>query len=306
MTMIRSRDRPHLSTLFSLLGAMAVSLLIAAPADADDVIWVGGTSGTLGRLVGGNDASSVAQELLGGRFRNDTIVTVDYPASLWPLTGLLDPSLGASIQTGVSKTKAAIRSAIATSSAPVTVVGTSQGAMVVQQVAADLNSDPSVPSTTTFVLIADPNFGSLFTQVGTKVPVLDYTPIRLPLTRFRQVEVVNQYDGFAIPIAQTDKHLTVLNAILGIATVHTVAQNTDLSTVPAQNITATPNQLGGVNIVYRVPTKDLPLTTPLRDVGVDGQALDGIDARLRPIIEQGYVPAPPRPAAPVLGPVPMQ
>ncbi|WP_059013915.1 PE-PPE domain-containing protein [Mycobacterium sp. M26] len=291
------RHRPRLPQLFCLLGALALGFATVAPAQADTVIWVGGTSGTLGRLLGGNDTSSVAQKLLGGRYRNDTVVTVDYPASIWPITGLLDPSLGDSVRTGVAKTKAAIRAALATSSAPLSVVGTSQGAMVVQQVAADLNNDPSVPSNTTFVLIADPNFGALYTQVGTKAPVLDYTPIRLPLTRFRQIEVVNQYDGFAIPIAQIDKHVTVLNALIGIATVHTVAQNTDLSTVPAQNITATPNDLGGVNIVYRVPTTNLPLTAGLRDAGADTRTVDDIDATLRPIIEEGYMPVQPSAAA---------
>lgn len=304
--MNRRQGRLRLPQLFCLLCVMAVSLLFAAPVSADTVVWVGGTSGTLGRLLGGNDTSSVAQRLLGGRYRNDTVVAVDYPASIWPITGLLDPTLGASIRTGVSNTKAAIRAALATNSAPLSVVGTSQGAMVVQQVAADLNNDPSVPSTTTFVLIADPNFGALYTQTGTNVAILDYTPIRLPVTRFRQIEVVNQYDGFAIPIAQTDKRLTVLNALFGIATVHTVAQNTDLSTVPAQNITASANALGGVNIVYRVPTRNLPLTAPLGELGLDTQAVDNIDAKLRPIIEEGYVPVQPSPAAPVPAPVPMR
>ena len=42
---------------------------------------------------------------------------------------------------------------------PLVVIGTSQGAMVVQQAEADLNNDPRVSSDTTFILIADPNLG---------------------------------------------------------------------------------------------------------------------------------------------------
>ncbi|WP_328361963.1 PE-PPE domain-containing protein [Mycobacterium sp. NBC_00419] len=277
---------------FCWVAAVLLGIATAAPAQADEVVWVGGTSGTLGRLLGGN-TSDVAEDLLGGVYRGDTVTTVDYPASIWPFTGILDPSLGASIRTGVAETKAAIRASLARSRTPLSVVGTSQGAMVVQQVAADLNTDPSVPSDTTFILIADPNFGAFTTEVDRYLPQFDYTPIRLPQTRFRQIEVVNQYDGFAVPIAQTSNHLTVLNALIAIATVHTVAQKSDLSAVPAQNITVTRNTQGGINIVYGVPTKNLPLTTPLREIGVGAATVDGIDRTLRPIIDQGYLPAQP-------------
>ncbi|WP_167097063.1 PE-PPE domain-containing protein [Mycobacterium sp. DL592] len=272
------------------LVALIFGIAAAAPAQADEVVWVGGTTGTLGRLLGGG-TTDVAEDLLGGVYRGDTVTTVDYPASLWPITGILDPSLGASIRTGVEKTEAAVHAALARSPKPLSVIGTSQGAMVLQQVAADLNNDPRVPSNTTFILIADPNFGALSTEVGQHLTVFDYTPIRLPETRFRQIEVINQYDGFAVPIAQTSNHLTVLNALIAIATVHTVAQKSDLSTVPAQNIVATRNTLGGINIVYGVPTKNLPLTTPLRGIGVARATVDDIDRVLRPIIDQGYLPA---------------
>lgn len=277
---------------FVVVVALILGVVAAAPAHADEVVWVGGTTGTLGRLLSGG-TSDVADDLLGGVYRNDTVTTVDYPASIWPITGILDPSLGASIRTGIAETKAAIRTALARSRTPLSVVGTSQGAMVVQQVAADLNNDPTVPSDTTFILIADPNFGAFSTEVDRYLTVFDYTPIRLPETRFRQIEVINQYDGFAVPIAQTSNHLTVLNALIAIATVHTVAQKSDLAIVPAQNILTTRNAQGGINIVYGVPTKNLPLTTPLRDAGVAAATVDDIDRTLRPIIDQGYLPVQP-------------
>ena len=79
-----------------------VSLLVAAciawavPASATSVLWVGGTSGSLGRLVPAGTFGSTEQ-LLGGAYKNDPVITIDYPGSIWPVTGLLDPTLGESV-----------------------------------------------------------------------------------------------------------------------------------------------------------------------------------------------------------------
>lgn len=218
-----------------------VSLLVAAciawavPASATSVLWVGGTSGSLGRLVPAGTFGSTEQ-LLGGAYKNDPVITIDYPGSIWPVTGLLDPTLGESVGIGTTKLESAAKS----TSGPLVIIGASQGAMVVQQAEADLDNDPSVPSDTTFILIADPNFGLVRTLQGVFVPGFDYTPEPLPETRFNTIVVINQYDGFADPIKQPWNLLTDLNALMGIAYVHPYAQNADLSTVPAENITTTP------------------------------------------------------------------
>ena len=152
-----------------------------------------------------------------------------------------------------------------------------------------------MPSNTTFILIADSNFGLLRTLQGVYVPGFDYTPAPLPETRFNTIVVINQYDGFADPIKDLVNLLTDLNAVMGIAYVHAFAQNTDLSTVPAGNITTTQN---GKTTIYHVPTKQLPLTMPLRQLGVPDAIVDGIDAQLRPIIDEGYVDPAPRHSIP--------
>jgi len=115
--------------------------------------------------------------------------------------------------------------------------------------------------------------------------------------------VSNEYDGFADPIRNPSNLLTVANAVMGIAVVHPFAQNSDLATVPARNITTTVNGQGGTTVTYRVPAQQLPLTKPLRDLGVPGKVVDGIDATLRPIIDSGYQPCP-RPRADVRNPGP--
>ncbi|MGY4710700.1 PE-PPE domain-containing protein [Mycolicibacterium sp. CBM1] len=257
---------------------------------ATTVLYVGGTSGTLGESTPAAAFGTTA-DLLGGELDDDTVAVVGYPASLWPITGLHDPTLGASIATGVADVEAAV----AATTGPLMIVGTSQGSMVAQQVAADLNDDLSVPSSTTFVLIADPNFGLFLGDYGIKIPILDYVPEALTETRFNVVVVINEYDGFADPITHPENLLTDLNALMGIVYVHPYAQNTDLSTVPASDITTTTNSAGGTTTVYRVPTQDLPLTMPLRQLGVPAAAVDALDAVLRPIIDAGYADSPPAP-----------
>lgn len=259
------------------------SIAFAAPAEATNVVWVGGTSGSLGRLVP-PDLFGTAQDLLGGVYQDDPMATVDYPGSIWPVTGLLDPTLGRSVGTGVVNAKTAITA----TSGPLVVIGASQGAMVVQQAEAELNSDPRVPSDTTFILIADPNFGLVQGLRGVYIPILDYRPAALPETRFNTIVVINQYDGFADPITRPWNLLTDLNALMGLAYVHPFAHNTDLSTVPADNVTTTVNGQNGTTTVYRVPTQHLPLTMPLRQLGVPDAVVDDIDSGLRPMIDRGY------------------
>ncbi|EHB55429.1 PE-PPE domain protein [Mycolicibacterium rhodesiae JS60] len=264
-----------------------IGMVLAAPATATTVLYAGGTTGTLGQLVPAGAFGSTS-DLLGGMFGADQVTSIDYPASLWPITGIFDPTLGASIASGA----AALEAAVAKSAGPLVIVGTSQGATVVQQVAADLNSDPTVSSDTVFILIADPQLGLFERLNGVDIPILDYVPAALTETRFHIVIVINQYDGFADPPTKTSNLLAVLNALMGVAYIHPFAQNTDLSTVPADHITTTTNGLGGTTTIYRVPTRSLPLTMPLRQMGISPAIVDGIDERLRPLVDAGYEAAP--------------
>jgi hypothetical protein len=65
--------------------------------------------------------------------------------------------------------------------------------------------------------------------------------------------------------------------------------------VPKRNITETTNDLGGRTTSYLVPTKDLPLTQPLRQVGVPRSIVDEVDKHLRPVVDAGYKRNDPKP-----------
>jgi hypothetical protein len=279
--------RRQVRTVVRAAALPVISLVLAAPATATTILYAGGTTGTLGQLVP-SGAFGTTSDLLGGMFGDDQVTSIDYPASLWPVTGVFDPTLGSSIASGV----AVLKTAVAASTGPLVVVGTSQGAIVVQQVVADLNSDPNVSSDTTFILIADPDLGLLHQSDGVDIPILDYVPASLAESRFHIVVVINQYDGFADPPTNPSNLLAGLNALMGIAYIHPFAQNTDLSTVPEDHITTTTNSLGGTTTIYFVPSRGLPLTMPLRQIGISAAFVDAIDERLRPLVDAGYEAAP--------------
>jgi hypothetical protein len=229
-----------------------------------------------------------AESFLGGAYEDDELSVLDYPGSLWPVTGLLDPTLGASIRIGTANLAALARS----TPGPILVSGISQGSLVVQQTQEILNADPTIPADTTFIMIANPNLGVARGLYGIYIPILNYTPRPLPETRFDTVVVTNQYDGFADPISRPWNLLTVANAIMALVYVHPFAQNSDLTTVPLENITITTNSQGGTTTTYFVPTPQLPLTMPLRHLRVPDRIVDTIDDALRPIIDAGYKPIP--------------
>lgn len=149
-------------------------MIFVVPANATTVLWVGGTKGTFGELVP-DGAFGGSSDLLGGVYKNDPMTTIDYPGSIWPVTGPLDPTLGKSVAIGTTMLETTAKS----TAGPMVMVGTSQGAMVVQRAEVDLNNDPSVPSDTTFILIADPNFGLARTLQGVFVPFLTTHPRRI-------------------------------------------------------------------------------------------------------------------------------
>lgn len=246
------------------------------------VLFAGGTGGSLGAMVT-DDRFGTQKDFLGGAYHDDTMVLVDYPSAMWPVTGLEDMPFGESVAIGAANIRTAVRS----TSGRVIVAGVSQGAVAVQSAMAILTEDPATPEDTVFILIADPNL-ALFQPHGELLPVFDYVPQPLPETRFDVIVVINEYDGWADPIADPTNMLTVANALMAMQYVHPFAQNSDLSTVPPQNISVHVNSQGGITTTYLVPTVQLPLTMPLREWGTPDPVVDRIDDTLRPLIDAGY------------------
>ena len=273
------------ATVTAFIATVAIAFGLAPYACSATVLFAGGTGGSLGKLFPDN-LFGTRDSFLGGAYKNDPFVVLDYPNSLWPVTGPFDLTLGKSVEIGTTNLVALAKA----TPGPLVLSGTSQGAMVLQQAEAVLNADPAIPSDTTFIIIADPNLGLARSLYGVHVPILNYIPRPLPDTRFHTVVVINQYDGWADPITRPWNLLTVANGLMGLVYVHPYAQNSDLSTVLEQDITTTTNGQGGTVTTYFVRTEQLPLTVPLRQLRVPAAIVDRIDYALRPIIDAGYAP----------------
>lgn len=170
----------------------------------------------------------------------------------------------------------------------VVVIGESMGSMVASRLAAELasSSEPPEPDAIRFVLLAPPEEGvAHYFAVGSYIPVLNYRVSRTPKSRYPTSIVIGEYDGWADPPDRPWNLLASANAVLGVNYVHGPPMwRVDPTSVPPENIT-----VDGNVTTYSVPTKNLPLTQPLRDLGVPDSAVDRADQILRPIIDAGYV-----------------
>ncbi len=214
-------------------------------------------------------------------------VGVTYPADIWPLRG--DLTLDQSVSVGVANLGAALTEA----SAPVVVVGISQGAVVVnyEKRALLTQADPPPPQNIVFVTIGDPtnSDGGLLAKLPhVHIPILDATIPNAPVeTPYDTIEIVHEYDGYADLPDNPLNLLAVLNAVAGVVYEHPNKSGVDLSD-PRNVVTVDTNSLGGTTTHILVPTDQLPLTRPLRSLGVPDRFVDRLDAPLRRIINTGY------------------
>lgn len=247
-----------------------------------------------------------------GWFPDQKRQIVDYPAGqvqghvlerMFPGIGRLDdafpglgvdgPSVGESVHVGEGNLEAAIRNG-----GPGTVIGLSEGALVLDAVQARLANDPTAPppDQLTFATFGDPvarhAFGQSFLTgmfpVGTLVPALDY---RVPPPVESQYDThvfVSAYDSIADFPDRPDNWIALLNTAAGLATGHTAVAFTDPSMVPPQNIRTTVNSKGAKTTTYLIPEQHLPLVLPFKYVGVPEDTLNQLDAVLKPMVDAGY------------------
>lgn len=199
------------------------------------------------------------------------------------------------LRDGLARSNATLRQARSTAAetdGKVVVIGESMGSMVAARLAADLEHQPDAPDPADirFVLIAPPEAGvAEYFPAGTFIPVLNYRVSRIPETPYDTTLVIGEYDGWSDPPDRPWNLLASANALLGIAYVHgPPVAATDLSTVPADHISTATNTKGGTVTTVLAPTRNLPLTQPLRDLGVPGALVDRADRVLRPVIDSGY------------------
>ncbi|AQT78463.1 hypothetical protein B1R94_03195 [Mycolicibacterium litorale] len=241
-------------------------------------------------VVGGSGNPMPSQQMMHGLFEQGIVddpepVGVRYPADLWPVHGKL--TLDQSVAVGVANLDAAL----AESAEPVTVVGISQGAVVInyEKRALMAQSDPSPDIS--FVTIGDPtnSDGGLLAKLPhLHIPVLDVTIPQAPVdTPYDTIEIVHEYDGYADFPDNPLNILAVFNALAGVVYEHPNKGGVDLSD-PSNVVTVSTNSLGGTTTHVLVPTDELPLTRPLRALGVPDQVVDWLDRPLRRMINTGY------------------
>ncbi len=243
-------------------------------------------------VVGGTGNGTPSDQMMYQLFEQGIIsdpnpVGVTYPADIWPLRGEL--TLDQSVAVGVAN----LGAALAESSGRVVVVGISQGAVVVNYEKSALlaQEDPPAPQDLVFVTIGDPtnrDGGLLAKLPHFHIPVLDVTIPKAPAeTPYDTIEIVHEFDGYADFPDNPFNLLAVLNAVAGIIYEHPNKSGVDLSD-PRNIVTISTNSLGGTTTHILVPTDDLPLTRPLRSLGIPDKYVDVVDIPLRWVINTGY------------------
>lgn len=276
--------------MMSLLSAAAVAvagtagLVFTPSAGADTALWVQGAS-----VMEIPIAEVLARVPAGYGLQQ-----VDYPAGLWPWTGL-DTATGAhSIAVGVPALDHAIRAA--QGQGQTLVIGESLGSLVVDQQLRDLADRPDAPdpSTVRFQVIAAPGRpGGLlsYLPVGAYEPLTGTRIKPVPETPYDVTVIKLQYDAIASWPDRPWHLLSVLNALAGSVFYHgtdhygNAAQDVINGRVPSENISTTVNSQGGVTTTYTVQ-QNPALLHPLEPIFPE--AVAEVNKVLAPIINLGY------------------
>lgn len=299
----RSCQRLDQAARSLLVAALAVSaaLLVGPSTSSSTTVRLAGTYALKGTQVPGVSVMTDAQvAALATQYVSSTygippapLVVVDYPGSLFPVSGLSTPTADQSEAAGL----AALRRDSATDGTPV-IFGYSQGAVIATEYKQGFNQQyantaaPAAIPTPSFVLIGNPDRpnGGIFERFGgLYVPGLDLTfngstPTQTAHAAPGQIttyDVAGQYDGFADYPTYPINAVADLNAILGVLYVHTQYQILDASTAVLQG-------RSGDTAYYLIPTARLPLLDPLAQLGIPAPILAALDAPLRVLVEAGY------------------
>lgn len=277
----------------TIAAALAVGAAVPlAPAGADTGFVVQGAASDYAILQPLIHLRPADLPYMGRSYYNFTAPATEivYPHSAGVTTCLTCPAVGPSVRQGQQTLDAQIKAA--PPGQHITVVGQSEGSMVLNAEAESLANDLKAPrrGDVTFIVISDPQRGLLrYLPVGTYVPYpLDLTVTEPVDSPYDTVVVTAEYDIAADPPDRPWNLVADANAVLGFQQVHgKPAAFSDPADVPPENVTVTTNSKGAKVTSYLVPTKQLPLTKPLRKV-LPNQIVDRIDTVARPIVDAGY------------------
>ncbi len=285
----------------ALATAAAVSIATApASAAATEMLIISGTNPFPWAISYEESIRKIGSGFFPEQHQDSKVV--DYPANLWPLSGLRSLTVGQSIEVGLANLHEDIEDA----DGPVIVAALSSGTMVAYAEQARLADDPGAPapSQLTFMLAASPMHNShavhsspsarsilSWLPEGPYIPILDVVVTRPVESQYDTIVVVGEYDLVADFPERPWNLLALANAFMAFPLgqdVHGPSSAAKLADVPPENIWVTTNSRDATVTTYLVPTKQLPLTKPLRTIGVPDAVVDALDTVVRPAVDRGY------------------
>lgn len=224
------------------------------------------------------------------------------PEGLYPLTGIKVLELDPSVEQGLSILDHTIKGQIAAGNNLV-VVGVSQSAVISALEMQDLLNLPLVDQPTadqlSFVLLgneSNPNGGLLSRFGDPSLPPLSIPTLGITFSGAQPADTpwetaiyTAEYDGFADFPRYPINLLADLNALLGIAFVHTSYGKLTAEQLAATIELPVTDDYTGNTRYFMIPTENLPLLTPLRAIPVLGDPLaDLLQPALRVLVNLGY------------------
>ncbi|PJE06784.1 PE-PPE domain-containing protein [Mycobacterium sp.] len=219
------------------------------------------------------------------------------PEQLYPLTGAKSLPLNTSLTQGVAMLHEAIMGEIGRGNS-VVALGYSQSAIIASIEMRHLAAMPGAPAANQlgFVLLANPmnpNGGLLSRFAGLTLPSigLDFLGATPSDTIYPTSIYTYEYDGFADFPRYPLNIVSDLNAIAGIALVHSKTPYVNIDSLPPGDLVQLPTSPGytGNTTYYIIRNHQLPLLTPLRAIPMVGNPLaDLMEPSLRTIVNLGY------------------
>jgi hypothetical protein len=237
-------------------------------------------------LAAGQLSDIAMANILGGMFGGNKIVrqNVPWPQQARPITGPDSLTLTESVAKGVVNLDTELTKALAQlgPGETVTIVGLSAGALVVNDEVRKLANDPNAPDKSQLKIVVVADSSRVGFNKNRYDGIIGYQ-YRVPAeTKYDTIAVFAEYDGFADFPDRWWNFLAVANALAGNIVQHIPTMLTDLSTVPASNITVTTNSLGGVTTSYLIPAPRLPLVILLPFLAPQ-------EAELKKTIDTAYI-----------------
>jgi hypothetical protein len=204
-----------------------------------------------------------------------------YSASIWPVTGLLSPPMGQSVSEGAVLLDQRIQEQ---GGDAVIVTSMSQGGLVAHTVQNSYALSPSAPppDRLAFIYTGDPQRpgNGLFTVLPW-FALEGYLPTPPLLSQYDTTYIVQEYDGITDSPDRPWNLLADLNAYAGFAFGRHEYYDLDAPHITTSYV----NSRGATVTTEFYPAAQLPLTQPLRLLGVDTAPLDAV---LRPVVDRGY------------------